>query len=275
MMAPQIVCDAYVASAITGGFAQLLQLPGPRPVAITGTTDSVTGATTASCSRRALEGLAGDLGRSLGRRALQATSSELVSLRATFGGVLSNKDPPAALLAVTSFGAASPVYHSIAAAMAQYVNTTADAFVLSLDASSVDLENGAGPVVATKTDTTGTSTVGGVLGGIVGAVFIFACVATLRYYLVKGRLPPIFGKSTKTSAQKRDIAAVRNENEALKANPLAHVKLSREDSVVVAGLVADMTPEEIEEMKVRFAAPRGGSRRARASEAAARHAQRT
>ena len=53
---------------------------------------------------------------------------------------------------------------------------------------------------------------------------------------------------------------------ALKSNPLAHVKLSREDSVAAAGLIADMSPEEIEEMKAMKAKKREAARAKKAAE---------
>jgi len=275
-MSPALVCGAYVSTALTSGFASLLGIPA-KNVAILSTTDSATGAKQTECARRVL--LSGKLfGRASGDgvggvgggggRALQAATTEIVALSASLGPSLGVRDQQAALQAILNVEPSSPVYQTLIAAVAVQANLSASLFAVDIDHSLVKLGGGVGAASSSSSGSGAVSAVGGALGGVVGAIALFAGFATLRYYLVKGRLPPICGKSTKTSAQKRDISAVRAENEALKANPLASVRLSREDSQKIADSLAEMTPEELEELK-QLKARKRAEKAAKAAAAAA------
>ena len=249
-MSPTLVCDSYVSQALLNGYASLLGV-SVKNVAIASTTDSASQTVQTVCARRLVEprSLAAASG---GGRALQVATTETVAMTARMGPSLGVRDQAAALAAVVnSLSPASPIYQQLINSVATATNLSASLFALVLDPTH---DPSLGGVTASTASSGGggsgaTSAVGGALGGIVGAIAVFAGFATLRYYMTKGRLPPIFGKSTKSTAQKRDISAVRAENEALKANPLAAVRLSKEDSQKIADSLAEMTPEELEELK--------------------------
>ena len=290
-LTPAVFCDSVVTDALTVGFASVLNIP-KRAVSILGITDAAGATTPITCSRRRRAGEAGgaallaqlrapsvDLRRGL------AGSSLTVTIQASLGGSTSAKDWAQALALVTA--PTCPALAALNAAVANVVGLTPPDISTYVDPAKAIKVSGGMAAPAAASNNAATSTVGGVLGGIIGAVFLFAGLATFRYYMVKGRLPPIFGRSTKTAAQKRSMTQLRNEADQLKketerlkaeseearSNPLASLsskkKLSKEDSVKIAEALEDMDEEELAELKARKAAKAARKAAKAAAEAAA------